>query len=162
MKLFIYPLEKETPMTFLNLLFLFLFSLLPIHLVASEPQAAHKIRSIQASRNSSPVVEVRADSEEFESVMFYDYPNCKDVHIMRVRKSLPSRASSTCEPVKSVAHSLPDESKLAQTKGKSLSESTERFDLLKQQIDSLKHASHLRELLTTISQKLQLSSENPS
>ena len=153
-------------MLFLNIIFLFLLSVVPIHLLASE-SPLQKTLSRQQSRNGSPVVELRLSTaqEEYTSVLYYDFPGSKNVTLMRERRSLPIQCEpnveqndATISPANST--SLPEESKLDKMMNSSisvnLSQSTERFNIIKQELDALKA------LVTSISQRLPMTRENPS
>lgn len=152
-------------MTFFNLIFLFLFSLIPLSVVSQQPP------SVNHSRDTSPVVTIRAPN------LWYEFPGSRNVYcedpgiIVSTAIPVPTKRSSlgserhliqmpteiTTE-VKSV--SLPDESRLAQitalTSNQNLSQSTERFNLLREEI------AGLREILLKCLTQLKGNPENPS
>ncbi len=157
-------------MLFLNIFFIFLFSLAPLHLSAGEPP------HIQSSRNSSPVVKV-AVLDKKVAVLNYEYPGSNHVYVTYVpcqgseshetgygRHSVPSPIPALEANIslasESKSSSLTDQSKLdairTVSNGEVLSQSTERFNFLKDELASLK------QLVVQLSQKLPISPENPS
>ncbi len=171
---------KRTPMTFFNYILLFLFSLVPIHLFASERNESRQtaLSSVQNSRHTSPAVEVRvlesriaANNEEYESVMYFEFPGSREVTMMRVRKqedrrSLPSSSEPYAIPMApSASHSLPNESKLEKIVSNTpeptaLSQSTEKLNYFKSVIDGTSKST-LQALQDIISQKLSGYANSP-
>ena len=141
-------------MTFLNLTFLFLFSLVPISLLSSEP-LVRPVRSTQDSRDASPAMEVRVKEgqiptakDEYESVMSYDFPRWGEVRIIQVIKENNRRSfpPSNTQVTSSTSHSLPEESKLEKMVASApanqvLSQSTEKLNSIKTFLETASTAS---------------------
>lgn len=159
-------------MIFFNLTFLLLFSLVPISLLSSEP-VVRPVRSTQDSRDGSPTVEVRAqegckaviaDIDEYESALYYEFPGSRDVCTIQVKKEKERRSFpiSNTQIISCASHSLPKESKLEKmvastpTVPKVLSESTERFNFLSNELATVK------EMVTKLLNQSKDNSENPS
>jgi hypothetical protein len=161
-------------MLFLNSIFMFLFVLVPLHLIASEPP------HIQSSRNSSPVVKI-AVAYNRVPVLYYEYPGSKDVYFTfyacpgseshetgygrhSVPAPIPAREVNISLASESKSSSLPDQSKLDTMRAANaevLTQSNERLDLLKTQIADASQST-LEKLAQFISQKLTIAPENPS
>lgn len=157
---------KRTPMIFFNFAFLFLFSLVPISLLSSEP-LVRPVKSTQDSRDVSPTLEVRAPTaktDEYESFMYYEYPGSKDVSMVSLKKQNDRRSvpilNTQISP--SIPRSLPEESKLEKMVAsapvnQALSQSTERFDLLRNEIAVLKEL-----VIRLVNQQSKGNPENPT
>lgn len=135
--------------------------------------ASQQPPSLNHSRDTSPAVTIRGAPE-----LWYEYPGSKDVYSkdpgispsmdippLGKRSSLRSERyyPAPAQPEEVKSSSLPDESKLAQinsfahNSNPNLSQSTERINILKNEIASLKET-----LMKLVSQQSKGNPENPS